>query len=108
MGRDAVEDGVRYEEGKPKRVSASNDRSRSAKAAIHRDRNQDDGIVDHWEDLMSTCYAHLRSALFAIEELSKQPEGSPIDAYSYDQASGCVWVALVALAQCSRDSPAPR
>ena len=56
---------------------------------------------------MATCYAHLRSALSAIEELSKRPEGSPVDAYCYHQASSCVWVALVALAQCSPDSPAP-
>ncbi len=55
---------------------------------------------------MATCYAHLQSALSAIEELSRQPEVSPIDTYCYDQASGGVWVALVALAQCGPDAPA--
>jgi hypothetical protein len=75
--------------------------------ATHEDLNQVEGIVDHWGDLMATCYAHLQSALSAIEELSKLPEGSPIDAYCYHQASGCVWVALVALAQCGSDAPVP-
>jgi hypothetical protein len=54
---------------------------------------------------MATCFAHLRAALSAIEELSLHPRSSPSDAYFYDQASGSVWVALVALEACDPQVP---
>jgi|SRR5580658_7755625 hypothetical protein len=63
--------------------------------------------VDNRDDLMANCYAHLRSALSSIEELAMHPGASPTDTYCYDQASGCIWVAVVALAQCGPDAVAP-
>jgi hypothetical protein len=59
-------------------------------------------------DLIANCYAHLRSALSSIEELAMHPGASPTDTYCYDQASGCIWVAVVALAQCGPDAAAPK
>jgi hypothetical protein len=75
------------------------------RGAISPSRIEIDGLVEHREDLMATCYAHLRNALSVIEELLRQPEASPSDSYCYHQASGCVWVALVALGQCGPDAP---
>lgn len=83
------------------------DRLRPWTDAIYRNRIEIDGVVEHREDLMATCYADLRSALAVIEELLRQPEASPSDSYFYDQASGCVWVALVALGQCGPGAPSP-
>ena len=108
MGRDTSEDGAKSEGNWSMRSLTRSDGARSWIDATYQHQNQVDGIVDHWGDLMATCYAHLQSALSAIEELSQQVEGSPIDAYCYHEASGCVWVALVALAQCGSDTPAPR
>jgi hypothetical protein len=89
------------------RLPAGNDRPRPWVDATYPNLNQIDGVVDHWGDLMATCYAHLRSALSAIEELSRQSDESSGDTYCYDQASGCVWIALVALAQCGSEVPSP-
>ena len=57
--------------------------------------------VPQWDEEMATCFAHLKSALSAIEELTHHPGSSPGDAYFYDQASASVWVALVALDACN-------
>jgi hypothetical protein len=88
------------------RLPTRNDRSRPWMDATYPNRNQVDGVVDQRDDLMATCYAHLQSALSVIEELSRQSV-APSDHYCYDQASGCVWIALVALAQCGSDAPSP-
>jgi hypothetical protein len=89
------------------RLPTRNDRSRPWMDATYPNRNQIEGVVDYWGDLMATCYAHLRSALSVIEELSRQSEAASGDLYCYDQASGCVWIALVALAQCGSDASSP-
>ena len=60
-----------------------------------------DSSIGLWEESMATCLAHLRTALSVIEELSLHPGSSPSDAYFYDQASGGVWVTLVALDVCA-------
>jgi hypothetical protein len=67
--------------------------------------HQNDSPIGLWEDAMATCIAHLRTALSAIEELSLHPKSSPSDAYFYDQASGSVWVTLVALDACAPQVP---
>jgi len=109
MGFDAVDGSAKGEGNEPVQSSATeNDRSRSSIDATYPNRHQVDDDVDYRKDLMATCYAHLRSALSAIEELSRRPEVSPSDIYCYDQASGCVWIALVALAQCGSDAPSSR
>jgi hypothetical protein len=59
-----------------------------------------EGVEGDWADHMASCYAHLRSALSIIDELSVHAGASPSDGYFYDQAVQCVWVALVALAGC--------
>jgi len=63
--------------------------------------HRDYGCSGIWEDGMATCFAHLRSALSAIQELSLHPGSSLSDAYFYDQAAGSVCVALVALDACA-------
>jgi hypothetical protein len=62
-------------------------------------------FVGPWEDDMANCFAFLRSALSAIEELSVHPGASLTDEYLYDQASASVWVALVALDECDPAVP---
>jgi hypothetical protein len=57
--------------------------------------------VPQWDEEMATCFAHLKSAISVIEELTYHPGSSPGDAYFYDQASASVWVALVALDACN-------
>jgi hypothetical protein len=59
-----------------------------------------DHLVTWWNDSMATCFAHLQSALSALEELAVNPESSASDAYYYDQVSASVSVALVALDAC--------
>jgi hypothetical protein len=88
--------------------STRSDRTRPRKDSIYLNRNEIDGIVEHQDDLMATCYSHLRSALSVIEELLGQPDASPSDTYCYDQASGCVWVALVSLGQCGAGAPSQK
>jgi hypothetical protein len=50
---------------------------------------------------MATCFAHLRSALSAIEELSIHPAAQMGDFVYLELASGSVAVALVALDECN-------
>jgi hypothetical protein len=64
-------------------------------------RQLENDSVPQWDEEMATCFAHLKSALSAIEELTHHPGSSPGDAYFYDQASASVWVALVALDACN-------
>jgi len=82
------------------RVSTNGNSDRSSRIDSRDPQNDSvDGVANR-SDLMANCYAHLRSALSSIEELATHPAASPTDSYCYDQATGCVWVALVALAQC--------
>jgi hypothetical protein len=72
-------------------------------------RIEKDHFVSWWNDSMATCFAHLQSALSALEELAINPESSGTDAYYYDQVSASVSVALVALdACCAAESDDPR
>jgi uncharacterized protein (DUF1786 family) len=64
-------------------------------------RQLENDSVPQWDEEMATCFAHLKSALSAIEELTHHPGSSLGDAYFYDQASASVWVALVALDACN-------
>jgi hypothetical protein len=50
---------------------------------------------------MASCFAHLRSALSAIGELSLNPTASPSDSFYFELALRSMSVALVALDNCN-------
>jgi hypothetical protein len=74
--------------------------SRTSTELRHSQWIEEDHLVAWWNESMATCFAHLLSALSAIEELAINPGSSRGDAYYYDQASASVSVALVALDAC--------
>ena len=94
---------------KPKGDTHDDSPERTISPSLHRrwmgdnslQRQLENDSVPQWDEEMATCFAHLKSALSAIEELTHHPESSPSDAYFYDQASASVWVALVALDACN-------
>jgi hypothetical protein len=105
MGVDASRDRAWYSRSRQEAVKVESDifDSGSGHADSHMFdslRIQTSKIVDHWQDQMASCYSHLRSALSVIDELAEHPAFSG-ESYAFDQASGCVWVALTLLDECS-------
>jgi hypothetical protein len=67
----------------------------------HAQRIEREHLVAWWNDTVATCFAHLQSALSALEELAINPESSGGDTYYYDHASAGVSLALLALDACA-------